>query len=59
MDGNSNKNLKSVQHVGFNTMYQPTAHFKTGMDFTYGFVDRYNDKLSEQARLQFSAVYMF
>ena len=59
MDGDSSKNLKSVQHGGFNTMYQPTSYFKTGMDFTYGFVDRYDGKRSEQARLQFSAVYMF
>lgn len=59
MDGDSSKNLKSVQHGGFNTMYQPTSYFKTGVDFTYGFVDRYNGKRSEQARLQFSAVYMF
>ena len=59
MDGDSSKNLKSVQHGGFNTMYQPTSYFKTGMDFTYGFVDRYDGKRSEQARLQLSAVFMF
>jgi hypothetical protein len=52
--------LKSVQHGGFNTMYQPNSHFKTGVDFTYGFVERYgSNKLTEAARLQFSVVYMF
>ena len=52
--------LKSIQHVGLNTVYQPTSFFKTGVDVTYGFVDRYKtDRRTESARLQLSAVFMF
>ena len=52
--------LKSVQHFGLNTIYQPTSYFRTGFDLTYGFVDRYQlENKSESARLQFSAVFCF
>ena len=52
--------LKKVQHFGINTIFQPTSYFKTGFDFTYGFVDKYqiSNKL-ESARLQLSTVYSF
>jgi len=52
--------LNSVQHVGFNTIYQPTTYFKTGFDFTYGFVSRYGlTAKKESARLQLSTVFSF
>lgn len=52
--------LKAVQHYGINTIYQPTSHFRTGFDLTYGYVDRYKIvKREESARLQISAVYSF
>lgn len=52
--------LKRVQHFGINTVYQPTSYFRTGFDFTYGFVDRYQvQNKTESARLQFSAVFSF
>lgn len=52
--------LKSVQHYGINTIFQPTSYFKTGFDFTYGYVEKYqiNSKL-ESARLQISTVFSF
>ena len=52
--------LKKIEHFGINTVYQPTHYFRTGFDFTYGYVDRYfNDNLTESARLQLSAVFSF
>ncbi len=52
--------LKRVQHFGINTVYQPTSYFRTGFDFTYGFVDRYQvENKTESARLQLSAVFSF
>lgn len=52
--------LKRVQHVGINTIYQPTSYFRTGFDLTYGYVDRYQlENKTESARLQFSAVFCF
>lgn len=53
-------NLKSVQHLAINTIYQPTSFFKTGIEVTYGFVDRYEvTNKTESARVQMSAVFSF
>ncbi|RLZ09226.1 DcaP family trimeric outer membrane transporter [Faecalibacter macacae] len=52
--------LKKVQHIGINTVYQPTNYFRTGFDLTYGVVDRHQlSNKTESARLQFSAVFSF
>ena len=52
--------LKRVQHLGINTIYQPTSYFRTGFDFTYGYVDRYKiENKTEAARFQLSAVFCF
>ncbi|UYW00462.1 hypothetical protein K5I29_07800 [Flavobacterium agricola] len=51
---------KTIQHFGINTIYQPTSYFKTGFDFTYGFVDRYQVSTTfESARLQLSTAFIF